>query len=93
MKQLENIREELEQLENLQQQVTSLTAETIKFIRSLKDTFTHSLPQEKLTAVRQCTTRIQINAKTQQIEIAARIVPVADLQLTATISASTSRPV
>jgi hypothetical protein len=65
----------------------------MQFLAGLEFILHNGLPQEKLTTIRQCTTRIQINAKTQQIEIAAKIVPVADLQLTATISASTSRPV
>ena len=87
-KQLENIREELEQLENQQQQVTSLTAETIKFIRSLKDTFTHDLPQEKLVVLRQCIEKIWVNKPAAQIKLAIYVVPAGNLQVSQELKVS-----
>jgi hypothetical protein len=78
-KQLLNRIDELEQLENAQDQVTALTSEALKFLSSLEHTFAQGLPQEKLTALRQCTEKIEINKSEGQVEIQPRIVPVANL--------------
>ncbi|MHC4487414.1 MAG: hypothetical protein ACYS4T_19810 [Planctomycetota bacterium] len=60
-------------------------------VKRLEHTFTHGLSQERLTAIHQCTTRINISADKREIEMAAIVVPVADLHGTTNVRAKMSQ--
>jgi hypothetical protein len=77
--QLEQRLEELDRLSISQAEIQTMVADAMKFISSLEFTLQNGLPQEKLTALRQCIERIWINKPTDSMKLAIRLVPIGNL--------------
>jgi len=80
--QLETRLEELDQLSLSQAEIDIITTDTIQFLSGLEFTLRQGLPQEKLSALRQCVERIWVNKPAGEIKLAVRLVPAENLQET-----------
>jgi hypothetical protein len=81
-RQLETRLEELDHLAASQAEIKAITDDAMKFLSGLELTLHNGLPQEKLTALRQCIQRIRIDRPAGAIGITTRSVPCADLAAT-----------
>ena len=74
--------EELERLSLSQAEIDTIVHEGMQFQAGLEFTLHNSLPQEKLTAIRQCVEKIEINKSTSEITLVIRKVPIHNLMAT-----------
>jgi hypothetical protein len=86
--QIEARLEELEQLSLSQAEIDMIVNEGMHFLSSLEFTLHNSLPQEKLTALRQCVEKIGINKPAGEITLSIRTVPAGNLLATQEIRIS-----
>jgi len=80
--------EELERLFLSQAEIDTIVNESMQFLAGLEFTLHNGLPQEKLTAIRQCVEKIDINKPAGEITLAIRTVPVSNLPATQEIRIS-----
>ncbi|MBW8040637.1 MAG: hypothetical protein FVQ85_11610 [Planctomycetes bacterium] len=80
--QIETRLEELERLSLSQAEIDTIVNEGMQFLASLEFTLDNSLPQEKLTAIRQCVEKIGINKPVGEITLAIRTAPIHNLPAT-----------
>ncbi len=71
--------EELERLSLSQAEIDTIVNESMQFLAGLEFTLHNSLPQEKLTTLRQCIEKIKINKSSGEISLVIRKVPVGNL--------------
>jgi site-specific DNA recombinase len=74
--------EELERLSLSQGEIDTIVHDSIQFLAGLESTLNNSLPQEKLTTLRQCIEKIKIDKPTGEVTLAIRTVPVGNLSVT-----------
>ncbi len=84
--QLETRLDELDRLTATQSEIHAIVSDTVRFVSSLDHTLHQGLPQEKLTALRQCVERIHINKPAGEAKIKAKTVPAGNLQGNDTIT-------
>ena len=86
--QLEVRLEELERLSLSQSEIDTIVSEGMQFLAGLEFTLNNNLPQEKLTALRQCAEKIKIDKPVGEIKLVVRTVPVGNLPATQEIKVS-----
>jgi hypothetical protein len=91
---LESRLDELDRLSASQAEVKTTVGDAMKFLSGLEFTLRNGLPQEKLTALRQCVDRIHVNKPAAEVTIAIRTVPAAHLGAAQVVRATlaTNRP-
>ena len=77
---LESRLDELDRLTASQAEIKSIVADAQQFLSGLEFILRNSLPQEKLTALRQCVNRVHINKPGAEVAITIRTVPAANLE-------------
>jgi hypothetical protein len=77
--QLESRLDELDRLAASQVEIKSIAAEALRFLAGLEFTLRKGLPQEKLTALRQCLDRIHVDKPAAEVAITIRTIPTANL--------------
>jgi len=77
---LESRLDELDRLTVSQVEIKSIVTETLQFLSGLESTLRKGLPQEKLTALRQCIDRIHVNKPAGEATITIRTVPTRNLE-------------
>ena len=86
--QIEARLEELERLSLSQAEIDTIVNESMQFLAGLEFTLHNSLPHEKLTALRQCIEKMEINKPAGEVMLAIRTVPVGNLLATQEIRIS-----
>jgi DNA invertase Pin-like site-specific DNA recombinase len=86
--QIEARLEELERLSLSQAEIDTIVNEGMQFLAGLEFILHNSLPHEKLTALRQCVEKIEINKPAGKFTLVIRTVPVGNLQATQEIRIS-----
>lgn len=74
--------DELDRLATSQAEIKAITDEAMQFLSGLEFTLRQGLPQEKLTALRQCIERIHINQPAGEATITLHAVPAGNLDHT-----------
>jgi hypothetical protein len=77
--QIEARLEELERLSLSQAEIDTIVADGMRFLAGLDFTLRNGLPEEKLTALRQCIEKIHINKPAKKAVLTIRLVPVGGL--------------
>jgi hypothetical protein len=90
--QLEARLDELDRLTATQAEIQAIVTDAVRFLSSLEFTLRQGLPQEKLTALRQCITRIHINQPAREIKLTLRTIPTGNLDGSQELTATLSRP-
>ncbi len=90
--QLEARLEELDRLTATQAEIQAIVTDALRFLSSLEFTLRQALPQEKLTALRQCLTRIHINQPAREIKLTLRTIPTGNLDATHELAIALARP-
>ncbi len=90
--QLEARLEELDRLTATQAEIQAIVADAVRFLSALEFTLRKGLPQEKLTALRQCVTRIHINKPAGEIRITLRTIPSGNLDATHQLTVALTPP-
>jgi DNA invertase Pin-like site-specific DNA recombinase len=80
--QIESRLEELDRLSLSQAEIDTIVTEGMQFLGGLEFTLGNGLPEEKLTALRQCIEKIHIDKPANSARISIRMVPVASLPVT-----------
>jgi hypothetical protein len=78
-RQLETRLEELDRLATSQAEIAAIVADAMKFLSGLEFTLRQGLPQEKLTALRQCIERVRVDRPNGTSQVRIRLVPAANL--------------
>jgi Recombinase zinc beta ribbon domain len=86
--QLEKRLDELDLLASTQAEINAVATEAMQFISGLEFTLRQGLPQEKLTALRQCIERIHIGDPNSPVRITLRAVPSGSTTATRTVDAA-----
>ena len=90
--QLEARLEELDRLTTTQAEIQTIVTDALRFLSSLEFSLRQGLPQEKLTALRQCVTRVHINKPTGEIRLTIRTIPTGNLDGSRDLTVALVRP-
>jgi hypothetical protein len=74
--------DELERLSLSQAEIDTIVTEGMQFLTGLEFTLRNGLPEEKLTALRQCIEKILIDKPANSIRLSIRLIPVGGLPVT-----------
>jgi hypothetical protein len=72
----------LERLSLSQAEIDTIATEGMQFLAGLEFTLRNGLPEEKLTALRQCIEKILIDKPTSSVRLSIRLIPVGSLPVT-----------
>ena len=72
--------EELDRISLSQAEIDNIVSDSMQFLSGLEFTLHQGLPQEKLSALRQCIEKIQVNKPAGEIKLAIRLVSAGNLQ-------------